>query len=47
MLPGDETPTQHIITAAIEEDDLKLLQNYFEGAPYPYEYSNEEISRGG
>lgn len=46
MLPGTKA-TQRIITAAIEEDELKLLQNYFEGAPYPYDYSNEEISEAG
>jgi hypothetical protein len=23
------------------------LQNYFEGAPYPYDYSNEELSEAG
>ena len=38
---------QNIITLTISEDDLKLLQNYFNGAPYPYEYSNEEIEEVG
>ena len=46
MLSGTKA-TQRIITAAIEEDELKLLQNYFEGAPYPYDYSNEELSEAG
>ena len=49
MLPGptQTKDTQRVITAAIEEDDLKLLQNYFEGASFPYEYSDEEISEAG
>ena len=38
---------QHIITLEIEEEDLKRLQNYFSGAPHPYEYSNEEIEEAG
>lgn len=38
---------QHIITLQIEEEDLKRLQNYFSGAPHPYEYSNEEIDDAG
>ena len=38
---------QHIITLEIEEEDLKRLQNFFSGAPHPYEYSNEEIEEAG
>ena len=38
---------QHIITLGIEEEDLKRLQNYFSGAPHPYEYTNKEIEDAG
>ena len=38
---------QHIITLEIQEEDLKRLQNYFSGAPKPYEYSNQEIEDAG
>jgi len=46
MLSGTKA-TQRIITVIIKEDELKLLQNYFEGAPFPYDSSNEELSEAG
>jgi len=46
-LPGPPRYRPNIITLSIEEEDLKRLQNYFDGAPYPYEYSNEEIQEAG
>jgi hypothetical protein len=38
---------EHIVTLKISADDLKRLRNYFDGAPWPYTYSKEEIREAG
>jgi hypothetical protein len=37
----------HLVKLSIYCDDLKRLQNYFSGAPFPWDYSKEEIEEAG
>ena len=48
--PRDATEPDHqetLIALKIEEDDLKRLWNYLNGAPWPYTHSNKEIDEEG
>jgi hypothetical protein len=45
--PGEYPHEQHTVVLKIDRDDLKRLQNYFSGAPFPWDYSNEEIEAAG
>jgi hypothetical protein len=38
---------QHVVALKINKDDLTRLVNYFGGASWPYEHSNEEIEASG
>ena len=43
-VPEGEPPHQEtIIRLKISEEDLNRLRNYFDGAPWPYDASNQEI----
>jgi hypothetical protein len=47
-VPLGATPHQeHVVTLKISEADLERLFNYFDGAPWPYTHSNEEIEAAG
>jgi hypothetical protein len=45
--PGEPEHQEHIVVLKISEDDLKRLQNYFGGAPWPYTHSKKEILTAG
>ena len=38
---------ERLVKLSIYCDDLKRLQNYFSGAPYPWDLSNQEIKDAG
>jgi len=45
--PGEYPHEEHVVVLKIDRADLKRLQNYFSGAPFPWDYSNEEIQAAG
>jgi hypothetical protein len=45
--PRDFLDEERPVVLKIDSEDLKRFRNYFGGAPYPYDYSNEEIEAAG
>jgi hypothetical protein len=45
--PGAPPHEEHMVVLKISPENLKRFLNYFKGAPFPYEYSNEEIEAAG
>ena len=44
---GDPPHEEHVVILKISPEDLRRFKNYFQGAPSPYEFSNEEIEAAG
>jgi hypothetical protein len=45
--PGDPPHEEHCVILKMSPRDLRRLQNYFSGAPYPWDHSNKEIQAAG
>jgi hypothetical protein len=47
-VPPDDPPhEENVVVLKVTPEDRKRLRNYFNGAPYPYDFSNEEIEAAG
>ena len=45
--PREIPDEEEMVVLKIRPEDLKRLRNYFSGAPWPYDASNEEIEAAG